>query len=412
MRFHDGSEFEAEDVRFWFDRTMAPETAAPHKGAFGQITRVEPKGKYAVEFTLGAPYAPFLGTFAALRGSAMVPRRWMQGAGAAAKSSAVGSGPFKIAEYVPRSHIRYVRHRDYWEQGLPYLDEVTFKIVTDEEQRVAALRSGQVKYAVVGPAAAQQLKRDLTVLSSAGPVQRVTSFNVLRRPFDDVRVRQAIALTVDRQAAIEKVLGGEGRLTGPMPTGHGDWPIPPERLPYRKDLATARHLLTEAGYPDGFEATIKAPADSPSLLSTATLLADQVRAIGITLQVEQLEWRALAEAVAANEFDLHAGGIGFLPDPDGYFSLYSSRGRSPGTPSLTSWANARYDEIVEHARSVMDPGDRKRLYDEAAAIAMHEAPLIWWFTENTIEVIHASVKGYRQSFTGRRLGLKKTWLDG
>jgi peptide/nickel transport system substrate-binding protein len=412
VRFHDGSEFEAEDVRFWFDRTMAPETAAPYKGSFSQITRVEPKGKYTVEFTLGAPYAPFLGTFAALRGSAMVPRRWMQGAGAAAKSSAVGSGPFKIAEYVPRSHIRYVRHRDYWEQGLPYLDDVTFKIVTDEEQRVAALRSGQVKYAAVGPQAAQQLKRELTVLVSAGPVQRVTSLNVLRKPFDDVRVRQAIGLTVDRTAAIEKVLGGEGRLTGPMPTGHGDWPIPPERLPYRKDLAIAQHLLAEAGYPDGFGATIKAPSDSPSLLSTATLLADQVRAVGITLHVEQLEGRALLEAVDANDVDLHMSGIGFLPDPDGYFSPYSSRGRSPGTPSLTPWANARYDEIVEHARSVLDPGDRKRLYDEAAAIVMHEAPLIWWFTENTLEVIHASVKGYRQSFTGRRLGLKKTWLDG
>jgi len=239
----------------------------------------------------------------------------------------------------------------------------------------------------------------------------MSSFNTTRKPFDDVRVRQAIALTVDRQAAIEKVLGGEGRLTGPMPTGHGDWPIPTDALPYRNDLTRARQLLAEAGYPDGFESTIKTPSDYPSMLSTSLLLADQVRAIGIMLKVEQLDWGTLAKAIAANDFDVHSNGNGFLPDPDSYFSPYTSRGRGPGAQSLASSENARYDEIVEQARMLMDPGVRKRLYDEAAGILLHEAPLIWWFTENTIEAIHTSVKGYRQSFTGRRIGLKKTWLD-
>jgi peptide/nickel transport system substrate-binding protein len=411
VTFHDGSPFEAEDVTFWFDRTKAPETAAPYKSWFSQIAHVKPKGKHEVEFTLSAPYAPFLATFAAMRGSAMVPRRWMQRAGAAARTSAVGSGPFKIAEYVPGSRIRYVRHPDYWEKGRPYLDEVTFTIIPDEAQRVEALRSGRVKYAAIGPAAAQELKRELTVLSSAGPSQQLTSFNTTRQPFDDVRVRQAIALTVDRTAAIEQMLGGEGRLTGPMPTGHGDWPVPPNALPSGKDLARARELLAEAGYPDGFEATIKTTLDQPALFRTSSVLANQVQAIGITLHVERLAWGALAAAVEAGNFDLHATEIGFLPDPDHYFSLYTSQAVLPGRPAFTAWQHTRYTEIVDQARTVMDPGARKALYNEATAILLHEAPSIWWFTENTIEAVHPSVKGYRQSFTGRRLGLKETWLD-
>src|SRR5690606_23412120 len=113
----------------------------------------------------------------------------------------VGSGPFRIAEYVPGRHVRYVKYADYWEKGLPYLDEVTLKIVPDEAARVSALLAGDVTYARVGPAAARSLRNEkrLTVLSSPGAGQRVTIFNTRRAPFDDARVRQAISLAVDRQ---------------------------------------------------------------------------------------------------------------------------------------------------------------------------------------------------------------------
>ncbi|MCC6178543.1 MAG: hypothetical protein IT305_24835 [Chloroflexi bacterium] len=411
VKFHDGNEFEAEDVKFWYDRMMAPETAAPYKSWYNQITSAEPNGKYDITFKLSAPYAPFLVTFAAMRGSAMASRKWMQNAGAATKTSTVGTGPFKIAEYVPQSHIRYVKNPDYWEKGLPYLDEVTFKIATDEETRVAGLRSGQVKYAFIGPEAAQRLKSDknITILSAAGPSQRVTNLNTKRKPFDDVRVRQAIALTIDRQAAIEKSLNGEGKLTGPMPTGHGDWPIPPDKLPYKRDVARAKQLLAEAGYPNGFESTIKTTPDYPTMLSTSIILADQLKEIGINLKVEQMEWGTLVKAITTKDYDIHSNGNSFFPDPDSYFYL---KYHSKGAQNFSSWENAKYDGIIDKARTLSDQAERKKLYDEAAGILMDEAPLIWWFTENNIEAVANSIKGYSQSFTGRRIFLKKTWVEG
>ena len=412
VRFHDGSEFEAEDVRFWFERITARQPASPYAPLFSPVKQVTLRGRYEVELTLHAPHAPLLATFAALRGSAMAPRAWLQGAAAAAQTTAVGSGPFRIADYVPRSHIRYVRHRDYWETGLPYLDEVRLEIIPDEAQRVEAVRSGRVRYALVGPAAAGQVKGDLRVLSSAGPVQRLTTFNTLRKPFDDVRVRQALGLAVDRRAAIQRLLGGEGRLTGPVPSGLGAWAPSPDSLPYRTDLAMARRLLNDAGYSDGFEATIRTSAEDPSTLGTAQLLAEQAKPLGITLTVEPLDRAALTRSVGAGDFDVASTVVGFLPDPDGYLSPYSSRGRAPGAASGSSWTNPRYDELVEQARTTLDPGARKSLYDEATAIVMREVPSIWWFSEPLVEVLHPSVVGYRQSFTGRRLGLKKTWLDG
>ena len=148
------------------------------------------------------------------------------------------------------------------------------------------------------------------------------------------------------------------------------------------------------------------------MLGTANLLAEQARALGITLKVEQMDAAALAKAVAAHDFDVASAAVGFLPDPDAYFAPFASPGRGPGAPALSGWQNAAYDDLVAQARAQFDPGQRKRLYDEAATIVLHEAPAIWWFSENTSEALHPSIKGYRQSFTGRRPGLKKAWLDG
>jgi len=408
VKFHDGSDFDAEDVKFWYDRLMAPETAAPYKSWFNTITKVEPKGTHEVEFTLGEPYAPFLASFAAMRGSAIVPRRW--GASADMTKQAVGTGPFKIVDFVPQSHIEYVRNPDYWEKGLPYLDKVTFKIASDEETRVAGLRSGQIKHAFISSEAAVRLKSDpnIVIMSSEGPSQRVTNLNTKRKPFDDVRVRQAIALTLDRASAIDKSLSGEGKLTGPMPTGHGTWFIPPEQLGYTRDVARAKALLAEAGYPNGFETTIKTTPDYPTMLSTSIIMADQLKEIGIKLNVQQMEWGTLVKDINSKDYDIHSNGNSFFPDPDSYMYL---KYHTKGAQNFSSWENAQYDAIIDKARTIMEPTERKKLYDEAQKILMDEAPLVWWFTENNIEAIHKSQKGYSQSFTGRRMFLKKVWVE-
>jgi peptide/nickel transport system substrate-binding protein len=413
VRFHDGSEFEAQDVRYWFERIARP--AATQSASWpGVVAGVEPRGRYEIEVTLAAPYAPLLASLAGLRGSAIAPRAWLQSAGAAAKTTAIGSGPFKIAEYVPGSHIRYVKHPDYWEKGLPHLDEIVLEVEPNEQARMAALRSGQVRYTVLGPGAERLLRNEtsLSVRSSPGPTQVVTQINASRPPFDDVRVRQAIGLAVDRKQAIEKVLSGGGLLTGPMPTGHGTWALDPNALPYRHDPTEAQRLLAEAGHPDGFEATIRLASDAPLASSLAALLTDQLRAVGIALRTERLDGPALLKVRGTRDFDLAIETVDFLPDPDNYFTRYTTGGSANGGDGFPIWANPRYDEAVEQARSILDPGQRKLLYDEAAGILLDEAPAIWWFTRSRVEILQVSVKGYAQTYTGLRTGLKAAWLDG
>lgn len=408
VRFHDGSELTADDVVFWHERLMARETAAPFRDVFEVIQRVEARDPYTVTMTLRGSHAPLLTSFAAMRGSAIVPRRWAANADLAGQ--AVGTGPFRIVEYVPRSHIRYARHPDYWERGLPHLDEVTVKILPDEEARVASLRSGEVAYAALSADGAHRLGNDpnIRVLSRPGPSQQVHNLNVRRAPFNDIRVRRAIALTIDRQAALDAAIGGQGNLTGPLPTGHGDWVLPPDPLPYARNVARAFRFLDEAGYEDGFTTVIKTTPDVPAMLTTSHILAEQLRVLGVRAEVQQIAWDALLRDIAARDYDIVSNSNGFFADPDGYLSL---KYHSGGAQNFSQWSNPRFDELVNQARITMEPPERKRLYDQAQAILLDEAPLIWWFTENQVEALHATQKGYAQSYTGRRMFLKKTRVD-
>jgi peptide/nickel transport system substrate-binding protein len=415
VRFHDGTEFQAEDVKNWFETVRAdlhPSDAQTRVKASG-LAGVTVNGPYEIEVALGDGHgASLLPTFAALFGTALLHGRGDSGA-TAPFTPPGGTGPFKVAEYVLGSHARYAKFADYWEKGLPYLDEIVMRIVGDEDARVAALMAGEVAYARVGPTAAQRLKRepDITVLSSPGASQQVTLFNTQRPPFDDVRVRRAISLAVDRQAAIAGLLGGEGKLTGPIPTGLATWAPAPDALPYRRDLAMAKHLLTEAGHEAGFEATVTVQADRPGLVALSRLLAEQVRPLGITLRVAPGDDNAVDTALKGHTFDLATVGSVFMPDPDDYLTLgYLSR--SPFDPS--GWSGERfgaYSDLVSAARGVLDPGQRRQLYDQAVAIALDEVPAIWWLVENNLEAIRTSLKGYVPSYTGRMPGLKTAWLD-
>jgi ABC-type transport system substrate-binding protein len=368
---------------------------------------VEPLRKYSVQVTLATPHAPLLATLASLRGSAIVPRRWAIGADRT--NQAIGTGPFRIVDHVRRSHVRYERHASYWERGLPRLSEVTIKFEPDEEARIAGLRAGQFQYAALSPPWGQRLVRDpaVQILASAGPNQLAHVLNVGRKPFDDVRVRQAISLAIDRERATEQLVAGQGRPTGPLPYGHGEWPIPPERLPRRRDLARARQLMGEAGYGGEARTTIKTETGHPILLALSMLMAEQLAEIGIQVDVIQLDRVSLERDVPAGDFDIYATETPFLGDPDTYLS---PRFHSRGTLNHSSWSSERFDELVDTARQTLSPWERKRLYDEAQVRLLEEAPAVWWLASDNVEVLHTSVRGYSQSFTGRRSFFKQAWL--
>lgn len=408
--WHDGAELTADDVKYSLERLLNPETAAPYASWFSAIETVDVIDPLTVQLNLSAPYGPLLANFAAMRGSSIIKN----GADAAMnlQLEAIGTGPYMMTEYVPESHFLLTRNENYWEEGLPYVDEVTFKILVEEDARVAALRSDQIQYAYLTVEGAERLapEANISVLRSPKAWLVAHFMNTFREPFTDVRVRQAISLAVNRQEVIDKAVGGAGVLSGPMPTGHGDWFIPVENLPYETDLERARELLAEAGFPDGFSTTITCSPQYPEFVAASVVMQEQLGQVGIQAEVIQMEWGQFVSDTGRQggwNYDIKVTAFTFYPDPDGY--LYNPW-QTDSTSNYT-YSNPDYDAIVAEARSTLDVAKRHELYDQAQQILLDESPAIFWYVGENIEALPDNVQGYTQSYTGRRIFLKKTWMS-
>ena len=411
VKWHDGKEFGAADVKYWHERMMAKETVAPYKNWFDMIERIEVVDTSTARAILGKPYPPLLATFAALRGGAIIQE------GAAERSnlatSAVGTGPWKLVEYVPQSHLRYVKNPDYWNPELPYLDEFTMKIVVEEDARVAALRAGQVDYAFLTQEGADRVKadRNVTVLESPKAWLTVAQVNTSRKPFDDVRVRQALRMALDPKEIIQKAVSGAATPSGPVPTGHTDWFVKPEELKYQQpDLERARSLLAEAGQSD-LRFTILSSPQYPEFVSTALVMQDAFKKIGVNAEVQQLEWGTFVKQVnpPTFDYDVNITARTFYPDPDHYLFPYF-HSKSVNNPS-GSYQNPKVDELLERGRTVGDPAQRHQTYFEVQKLLEDELPHFWFYSGVNIEAVRNHVQGYLPSFTGRRIFLKQTWVD-
>ena len=411
VKWHDGTEFVAGDVKYWHERMMATETVAPYKNWFDLIERVDVVDKNTARAVLSKPYPPLLATFAALRGGAITQQ------GAAEKSNlattAIGTGPWKLAEYVPQSHLRYVKNPDYWNKELPLLDEFTMKIVLEEDARVAALRAGQVDYAFLTQEGADRVKadRNVTVLESPKAWLTVAQINTSRKPFDDVRVRQALRLALDPQEIIQKAVSGAAVPSGPVPTGHTDWFVKPEELKYQQpNLERARALLVEAGQSD-LKFTILSSPQYPEFVTTALVMQDAFKKIGVTAEVQQLEWGTFVKQVnpPSFDYDVNITARTFYPDPDHYLFPYF-HSKSVNNPN-GSYQNAKVDELLERGRTVADTAERHQVYAELQKLLEDELPHMWFYSGVNIEAVRNHVKGYVPSFTGRRIALKQTWIE-
>ena len=294
VKWHNGREFVASDVAYWYQRMMDPATAAPYKSSFAPIAKVDIVDQYTVKMTSSKPYASLLDVLASLRGSAIPNKETVEQYGDLA-THAVGTGPYKLAEYVPGDFVRYTRNPDYWDKGLPYIDEIILKLMVDEDQRIAALRAGPDSHGLAQRDRCQRIANEtsFSVVRSPKAAEEHILINSQKKPFDDVRVRKAISMSLDRNAFITKAVQGAGTLPGPIPTGFGDWFIPPEQLPYKQDIEGAKKLLAEAGVGSGFTATIKATATFPEMSANAIELKNQLQAVGIQVNIAQMEWGEL-----------------------------------------------------------------------------------------------------------------------
>jgi peptide/nickel transport system substrate-binding protein len=410
VKFHNGQDLTGADVAYSLERAVDEKTASPWRSLLAPISSIEVPDPNTVKVNLKTPYPGLLGALAVLRNSGIMPKDWDKNNNT--KLQAVGTGPFKLAEFVATDHVTYQRHADYWDKGRPKLDGMTFKIMLDQNARIAALRSGQIQYAFLDAQGAEQLKGQpgLQLLQSPSAWLATHPFNVSRKPFDDKRVRQALRMAVDTKEVISKAVFGAGVPSGPIATGFGDWGMPEGQMRYQKpDLEKAKQLLADAGYPNGFETTITCSPQYPEFVATSLVCQEAWKKIGVDAKVEQVEWGTYVKRsgkAGGFEYDIGATAFTFRPDPDGYvYSYYKT-----GSENNNGYTNPKMDELLDRAQTTTDEAKRKELYLEIQNIIDDDVPWMYWYVKFNIEALSDKVSGYKQSFTQRRIFFKDTVL--
>lgn len=382
VRFHNGRELKAADVKFVFERAMNPETKHPHPADYASIRDIIVKDDYTVTFALKETNANFL-QYLARQGSVIYPREAVD----TLKSAPVGTGPFRFGEWVRGDRIVLLRNPDYHVQGLPKLDRVTFRFIPDPNAALAALKAGDIDVSAfgLGPEHVADLRKDarFTVIVGETTNDVILALNNERKPFSDVRVRRAVTHAIDKRAVVTGAMFGLGRVLGSNVDPLNPYFVDVSNLvPY--DPARARKLLAEAGYPNGFETTLRVAPQYYYTVRTGEVIADQLQKVGIRVRIEQIEWgQWLARVYRQADYDMTIIGHAESWDIKNYANpKYYFRYNSP-----------RFQELFQKSEVTLDDRARRDLYVRMQKLLAEEAPVVFLYVHPRLVATKKGVEG-------------------
>ncbi|MBA2520712.1 MAG: hypothetical protein H0V24_13680 [Chloroflexia bacterium] len=390
VTFHDGRPLTAADVKYSFDRILDPDLASPWLTQFEPIESIEVIDDRTVQLNLSQPYGPLLATLGA-NYAAIVPAD----EAIDLATTMVGTGPFALDTYTQDVETALHANPEYWDDGLPRLAELTYRIMPDEASRLAAIRTGEINLtSLANPTAVSLASREegVQVVSQETTDYYLLGFNTQLAPLDDVRVRQAISLAVDRQALRDAVFFGEGSMTGPIVPTLGDWAVPVDQLPFATaDPARAMELLTEAGLESGFELSIMASPLYPEFISIALVLQSQLQAAGITVVLDQVEWGTFIERWLDRNFTSFVSFNGSGNDPDRalYPAFYTG-----GSVNAFQFSDPEVDRLLDEARFTFDVEQRREVYHQIEELVAEAAPALFLSTRMAYFALGTNVQGF------------------
>lgn len=411
VTWHDGMPFTSADVKFTFERALLKYHSRTRAALEGLLLAIETPDARTAIFRLKRPYSPLLQRLDVVEASIIAQHQFSGHDLLSGEPTRrpVGTGPFRFVSYAPGSGIVLERNPNYFRRGLPALDRLVFRILPNPSMAVVALEKGEVDYvgSVPGPDA-ERLRRTPGIAvvvgtgGSGGSIcQDVLIPNLARPPFNDVQVRRAFAHAIDRVFIVERVYFGQGRpATGPI-SHLLTWAYTPEIRQYPHDPDAASRLLDAAGWrrsPSGerFTITFTHAANQQRL---AQALRQQLRDVGITLQLQTLDFNAAVEQVFVNKrFDLGFASFCNGADPDiGVRRVYVSSNIGPFPFSNgAGYRNRRIDELFERASEPVDRQARRQHYVEIQRILAEDVPYFWLIDS-------AGLRAHRTVFTGFRL---------
>ena len=420
VKYHDGTPLTAEDVAFTFNNIAFPpkDLRSKQQPFFAALEKVEAIDDYTVRMVTKYAQASFL-QMVALPYNFIYSKRFYQAKGDMTKN-VMGSGPYKLKGYDRGVAFEVTKNPDYFLKDRPYLDGITFYIIKDYAAINSALKTRRLdavigyNHNLSGPER-EALKKEfpeIIIREVAGATARTLVVNQTRKPWNDVRVRRAVGLALERDAFIKVAARGDGQVGSFVAPGF--FAIPPEELlkmpgyryPKDQDIAEAKKLLAEAGLGKmKFTIVTRVMAD---YAGGAIVAKDQLAALGMETDVRPMEDGSYYERIYGKDFDMAVhGAVAPLVEPD---MILAQNYLTGSTGNYGSYSNPKVDELIVKQSQTLDVAERKKLIRQIEDILTEERPweVLWWRTYSSLW--WPSLKNYQ--FNGLYIGhkMQDVWL--
>jgi peptide/nickel transport system substrate-binding protein len=423
----NGRELTAEDVKYTYDRFLTVK-GNPNRPALESVERIEVPDKYTVKFVLREPNAWFLDMLASTS-TWIIARECVEKFGDLKKvESAVGTGPWMLERWEPNVKMTFVRNPHYFVPNLPYADGVEMLIDKDPSSRLAAFLAGRIDF---GPEYQQVLRRiDLPLVKQRKPGLQMAEYTwfvagaqgvkIGKPPFNDIRVRRALARATNLQEVYDTNAFSQGHWTpNPVvPAAFADWSIPIDQLGpegrknYQHSIAEAKRLLAEAGYPGGVKVTVEAPGTGygPDFLDSVQVNVKNWKAAGFDIDLKLKEYGAFISTTIYGKFDqMYVGLRGAWADPEAYFY----RIFVPEQPNNVMPVNdPKLTEMIKLQRRTLDVARRKQIVYDIQRYAAEQGYFGVDGSVNVVSVWEPYIKNYMPNngfdFGGRMMA---AWID-
>jgi glutathione transport system substrate-binding protein len=402
VKFHDGTPFNAEAVKANLDRVTNPDNKLARYNQFNRITKVEVVSPYSVRVTLKEPFGPFINSLAHASAAIISPTALKKYGNQDIAFHPVGTGPFVFEEWKQTDFVKVKKFDGYWKKGYPKVDSITWKPVLENNTRAAMLQTGETDFAYPLPyeqAAALESNAKLKVTSSPSIIVRYISFNMLQKPFDNLKVRQAINYAINKEALAKVAFGGfAAPAEGVVPQGV----LYAHKMPaWPYDPAKARQLLKEAGYPNGFESVLWSAYTTTTAQKTIQFVQQQLAQVGIKVAVQSLEpgqrteWVQTApDAKTAKVRMYYAGWSSSTGEADWALRpLLATEAWPPKLNNTAYYSNAQVDGAIAKALTSTNDKEKTQLYREAQEQIMKDLPWAPLVTEKNLYATSKRLSG-------------------
>lgn len=418
--FHDGTTCDAEAVRFHFDRIKDPETGSKRRSKLLKMNAVEVIDPLTIRFEMSEPYSVWPVVLRDSFAGVVSPSAVHKYGNKAFTNYAVGSGPYMVAEQEQGQRILLKRNPNYWSQDEYRIPEVEFRTVREPTTRLILLEQGTIDLCSVTFAHTEVAEESGKVKIQQAPMLgvRYVGFNNMKPPFDDVRVRRACNMALNRAELVKYGFRNNADpLLGPLPTVMPDFNH--NMVYWEYNLEQAKTLLAEAGYPDGMNVVLWTKDDVTDT-NLGVVVADQLGRIGIRVQIIRYDrnvyWEKFDPYQTLNQewyptkdgvFDLYAAGWVGGEHPHGYLDPLF---RSTSYSNSSFYKNEEVDRLLDESLMTVDEDRRSQIYKQLQALIVQDAPWIFayssrilWGVNPRIENIHVHPAG-EYEFQGVKLG--------